>query len=181
MRKPTIAFPLAMMDVASLLVYAEGVPSFSDTPSPPMRGQRSPATKKQQMRDPRDFIKGVHTGPTTSTAYRDFTEMCHAGASVLNSAWGQFAAEQAIKKGPGTRAAFETDMPAMMVRVGQGDKVGFEKMSLARMILEAAPDSFGVPIKVHAFLPRRSYEYGRPWCEFRPAGGGHPVLVFDLP
>src|ERR1043166_1256018 len=156
-----IVFPLAMRDVASLLVYSESVPSFSDGAVPPMNRPRGHALKARPHADARGS-GSVPTPASTITAYRDFTEMVHAGFAVLNSAWGQFAVLEAIKKGPGTRAAFETDVPSMMVRSEQplGDRV--EEMSLARMILEAAPDSFGVPIKIHSLFPCKTYKYGRP-------------------
>ena len=175
-----IAFPLSTRDVASLLVYSEGVPSFSDTSGAPVNRPRAHALRKH-YHTPFDLEDSTPPEQALVTMYRDFTEMCHAGVSVLNSAWGQFAIQQAMKKGPGTRAAFETDMPMMLVEARQRGQVGIERMAVARMILEAAPDMFGVPIKIHSFFPRRNYKYGRPWCEFRAPGGGSPVMVFDLP
>jgi hypothetical protein len=132
----------------------------------------------------------------TVTVFRDVTEMGQAAWVVLNSACGRYAAKDVLLHDIGTRAVFETEMVQVYVRTAEGGDLekkigvvapqpgslakalafGVVRMSLARMVIEVAPEEFPHPFFVHTFHPIDSYKAGKtPWyelwgCDGKPLG-----------
>lgn len=156
---PSISFPLSVRFVSDLLVFSEGVPSFKDTSRAPVDRARAHAIAKHVWRQ--------HSGHGPVSSFRSFTEMSQAATTVLNSAWGRFAINQILERGPGTRAVFESAIPETAVDIDGAT----ERVSIARTVIEAPPPHFEPALKLHTFFPVRAYDGGRPWCEFEPPGG----------